>query len=412
MRVSVICTGTELLKGSTVNTNLSFIGQKLSEAGIVPHRAIVVGDSHVDLRKAVEDAAEDSDLIITTGGLGPTRDDLTRNVICNFLNLKLHRDSEIEAYLAKRWANWHSTPPDKDYLQQADIPEKSTVLKNRVGTAPGLWIKAETDFILLPGPPNELNPMFENEAMPALKKLVATASFTSSFMITAASELTVQQTIEPLVEGLPLTLAYCASIEGVKVFFSGEDEALVKTKADEAKRFFGDAVLANNKLSLVEEVSERLKGQGYTLGTAESCTGGMIAAAITDLPGSSQIFSGSIVSYSNEVKMKLLSVPQKVLEDYGAVSGECVKAMVSGAAKALETDAAIAVSGIAGPDGGSPEKPVGLVYIAALLHNEIIVAENIFPGNRDIIRERAKIRGLLLLRELLLKNKTVQRGND
>ena len=266
MRVSVICTGTELLKGSTVNTNLSFIGQKLSEAGIVVHKALVVGDSHADLRKAVENAAEDSELIITTGGLGPTRDDLTRNVVCDFLNLKLHRDSVIEAYLASRWANWHSTPPEKDYLQQADIPENSIVLKNRVGTAPGLWIKAETDFILLPGPPNELNLMFENEAMPALRKLVSKANFTSSFMITSASELIVQQKIEPLAEGLPLSLAYCSSIEGVKVFFSGEDEVLVKQKADKAKKLFGDAVLADNKLSLVEEVSERLRGQGYTLG--------------------------------------------------------------------------------------------------------------------------------------------------
>ena len=405
MRVSVICTGTELLKGSTVNTNLSFIGRKLSEAGIVPHRALVVGDSNADLRKAVENAAEDSDLIITTGGLGPTRDDLTRNVVCDFLNLKLHRDYNIEAYLAKRWANWHSTPPEKDYLQQADIPENSIVLKNRVGTAPGLWIKAETDFILLPGPPNELNPMFENEAMPALRKLVSKANFTSSFMITSASELIVQQKIEPLAEGLPLSLAYCSSIEGVKVFFSGEDEVLVKQKANEAKKLFGDAVLADNKLSLVEEVSERLRGQGYTLGTAESCTGGMIAAAITDLPGSSQIFSGSIVSYSNEIKTRLLGVPQDILEKHGAVSSECVRAMVTGAAKALETDAAIAVSGIAGPDGGTAEKPVGLVYIAAQLHNEIIVAEYNLSGNRDIVRERAKIRGLLMLRELLLKKR-------
>jgi nicotinamide-nucleotide amidase len=239
--------------------------------------------------------------------------------------------------------------------------------------------------------------------MPALKKLVSSASFTSSFMISSASELIVQQKIEPLTEGLPLSLAYCASIEGVKVFFSGENEALVKEKAEEVKKLFGDAVLADNKLSVVEEISERLKVLGYKLGTAESCTGGMIASAITDLPGSSQIFSGSIVSYSNEVKTKLLGVPQEILKKHGAVSGECVKAMVAGAAKILETDAAIAVSGIAGPDGGTAEKPVGLVYIATLLHNEIIVAEHVFPGSRDIVRERAKIKALLLLRELLLK---------
>ena len=403
MRVSVICTGTELLKGTTVNTNLSFIGQQLSEAGIVPLRALVVGDSFADLRQALENAAVDSDLIITSGGLGPTRDDLTRNVVCDFLDLKLYRNVEIEADLSRRWANWHSTPPSKDYLLQADVPENSIVLKNNTGTAPGLWIKGETEFILLPGPPNELNPMFENEAMPLLKKLVAKASFTSSFMIASISELVVQGKIEPLVKGLDLSLAYCSSIEGVKVFFSGEDVTLVKQKADEAKKLFGDAVLADNKLSLVEEISERLKAQGYTLGTAESCTGGMIASAITDLPGSSQIFSGSIVAYGNDIKAKLLGVPQKILDTHGAVSSECVRAMVSGAVKTLDVDAAIAVSGIAGPDGGTDEKPIGLVYIAASLHDEIIIEEHVFRGNRDMVRNRAKVRALLMLRELLLR---------
>jgi len=403
MRVSIICTGTELLKGTTVNTNLTFIGQKLSEAGIVPFRALVAGDSFEDLGQALEIMAGDSDLIITTGGLGPTSDDLTRNVVCDFLDLKLHRDLEIETDLARRWAKRYSTLPGEEYLSQADVPENSIVLKNNMGTAPGLWVKGETEIMLLPGPPNELNPMFENEVMPLLKKLVRKASFTSSFMIATVAELVVQKKIEPLIKGLPLSLAYCSSAEGVKVFFSGEEEDLVKHKAEEAKKLFGDSVLADNHLSLVKEISERLRGQGYTLGTAESCTGGMIAAAITDLPGSSQIFAGSIVSYSNAVKAKLLDVPQEILDVHGAVSAECVGAMVSGVAKKLDVDAAIAVSGIAGPEGGTEEKPVGLVYIAALLHDEIIVSKYIFPGNRDSVRNRAKIRGLVMLRELLLK---------
>lgn len=403
MRISVICTGTELLKGTTVNTNLTFIGKKLGEAGIVPHRALIVGDSFEDLYQALEDAAGDSDLIITSGGLGPTSDDLTRNAVCDFLGLKLHRDSEIEADLSERWARRYSTRPGKEYFSQADVPENSIILKNNVGTAPGLWIKGKTEIILLPGPPNELNPMFENEAMPLLKKNVAKSTFTSSFMIATIAELVVQRKVEPLIKGLPLSLAYCSSIEGVKVFFSGDDEDLVKQKAEEAKKLFGTAVLADNKLSLVAEVFERLKEHGYTFGTAESCTGGMIAAAMTDLPGSSQVFSGSIVSYSNTVKAKLLGVPQKILDTRGAVSPQCVYAMVSGVAKALDVDAAIAVSGIAGPGGGTDEKPVGLVYIGASLHDEISIEKYIFPGNRESIRERAKTMGLLMLRELLLK---------
>ncbi|MFA6714524.1 MAG: CinA family nicotinamide mononucleotide deamidase-related protein [Victivallaceae bacterium] len=404
MRVSIICTGTELLKGTTVNTNLAFLGQQLAEIGIVPFRALIVGDSAADMRQALEAAAADSDLIITTGGLGPTRDDLTRNAVCDFLGLKLERDFSIVDDLKRRWAKRYSTVPREDYLTQADVPENSTVLKNRIGTAPGLWVKGKVQIILLPGPPHELNPMFRNEAMPLLKKLAVKMTYTVGFMIASISELIVQDKIEPLVKDLPISLAYCASIEGVKVFLSSEDKDLVRDKAAEAAKLFGDALLADNQLAVVPEVFARLQKSGYTLGLAESCTGGLIAAAITDLPGASQIFKGAIISYSNAVKNKLLEVPQNILDNYGAVSRECVEAMVQGAAKNLEVDAAIAVSGIAGPDGGTPEKPVGTVHIAAFLQGKIITENYVFPGSRESIRERAKIRALLLLRQLLIEN--------
>ena len=407
MRVTVICTGTELLKGTTVNTNLTFIGQQLSEAGIVPDRALVVGDTPADMHAALEAAAPVSDLIITTGGLGPTNDDLTRKVVCDFLQLKLIRDVAIEEDLAERWRRRYDTEPREDYLSQADVPENATVLHNAVGTAPGLWLQGkhddhEVEVILLPGPPRELDPMLCNEAMPLLRRKVAQANYTASFMVVGGAELLVQKKVEPLAKGLPLSLAYCASVEGVKVFFSGHDQNLVKSKAEEAKKLFGDLVLANNELSLVKEVSERLKKHSLTFGTAESCTGGMIAEAITALPGSSEIFAGSIVSYSNAVKAKQLGVSEEILDEYGAVSSQCVEAMVKGAAKALEVDAAVAVSGIAGPDGGTPEKPVGLVYIGAKLHEKVIVRKYVFPGNRDSVRQRTAMRALIMLRELLI----------
>ncbi|MDD5697203.1 MAG: CinA family nicotinamide mononucleotide deamidase-related protein [Victivallaceae bacterium] len=407
MRVSIICTGTELLKGTTVNTNLAFIGRELGAIGVVPMQALVVGDRAADLRRALESLASDSDLIITTGGLGPTHDDLTRNTVCEFLRLKLRRDPEIERNLIRRWYQRYQNAPGEAYLSQADIPENSVVLSNSVGTAPGLWIKAAPVIVLLPGPPAELNPMFGSEVLPLLKKLVGPATFTSGFMVAATAELVVQEKVVPLVRDLPVSLAYCASFEGVKVFFSGPDVALVKAKAAEAKKLFGDAVLADDELSVAAEISGRLRRLGYTFGTAESCTGGMIAAAITELPGASQFFFGGIVAYDNAVKTRLLGVPELLLERHGAVSAECVRAMAAGAAKALAVDAAVAVSGIAGPDGGSPEKPVGLVYTAAVLHDEISVSKNIFPGSREAIRERTKIRALLLLRELLLKKQRI-----
>ncbi|MDD5729140.1 MAG: molybdopterin-binding protein, partial [Victivallales bacterium] len=298
MRITIICTGTELLKGTTVNTNLSFIGQQLSEAGIVPARALVIGDEPEAMLAALESSVTDSDLIITTGGLGPTNDDLTRKVVCDFLKLGTARDPELENDLKIRWQRRYAAKPaPENYLAQADIPENTVILPNAVGTAPGLWVKGrnknrEIEIILLPGPPNELNPMFRNETMPALRKKITHAVFTSSFMIAATAELLVQEKVEPLIAALPLTAAYCASIEGVKTFLSGDDRELVESKTREAAGLFGNSVLAGNGLSLPEEVSARLKKHALSFGTAESCTGGMIAAAITDLPGSSQIFSG------------------------------------------------------------------------------------------------------------------------
>jgi PncC family amidohydrolase len=244
--------------------------------------------------------------------------------------------------------------------------------------------------------------MFLNEVMPRLLHILKEKIYTEHFMVIGTSELFVQQQIEKIIAGTGISPAYCASTEGVKTFLSSSDLTLLQEKTLIAIAAFGSAVATNRKLSLVDEVFEMLKSQNFTLATAESCTGGMIAAAFTDLPGSSLIFSGSIVAYSNQVKIEQLDVPENIIVSHGAVSEECVTAMVANVRKKFHTNAGIAVSGIAGPGGGTEQKPVGLVYIGAELNERRLVKKFQFKGSRAEVRHRAVVNALRLLRELLL----------
>lgn len=239
--------------------------------------------------------------------------------------------------------------------------------------------------------------------MPKLTAIAAERTFTEHFMVAGAAELMIQQQVEAVIGNLPVELAYCASAEGVRVFLAGPDRPLLKTKAAELKKLFGGAVLANDSLSLVEEVSFQLRTRRFTLSTAESCTGGMIAAAVTELAGSSDIFKGSIVAYSNEIKEKILGVPAEILKEHGAVSEECVAAMVDNVCAGFDTDAGIAVSGIAGPGGATEDKPVGLVFIGVRVKELTEVRKFNFRGSRETVRKRAVASALRMLRELLFR---------
>jgi nicotinamide-nucleotide amidase len=407
MKISVINTGNELLKGATVNSNLAFLGQKLTAAGIIPGRAAIVPDCAESMADALASLSPVSDVIIITGGLGPTVDDITRQVVCSFFGLQLAEDPELRKKLAAHWECLKRGHAPEELFSQAMVPEHAIVMENRNGTAPGLWINAQKDgaaklIILLPGPPSELEPMFIEEVMPRLEAIAADRTFTEHFMIAGGAELIVQKKVEAAIENLPVETAYCASAEGVRVFLSGADRTMLKVKAAELKELFGSAVLANNSLSLTEEVSFRLREQKMTLATAESCTGGMIAAAITGLAGSSDIFKGSIVAYSNEVKENILGVPDEILKTFGAVSEECVAAMTDNICDRFNTDAGIAVSGIAGPGGGTHEKPVGLVFIGVRVKQRREIRKFIFRGSRDTVRRRAVANALRILHELLI----------
>jgi nicotinamide-nucleotide amidase len=346
-------------------------------------------------------------VVIITGGLGSTGDDVTRDVVCSLLNLELRVNEEYSCRLKQHWLSRGRGEPPAELFYQAAMPVNAVILNNRFGSAPGLWLKSPDnkygkDIFLLPGPPEELEPMFSIEVMPRLEAMRQEQIFTEHFMVINASELTVEQNIKPIIAGTAISPAYCASYEGVKVFLSASDAALLHEKTLAAVKVFGDAVAANRVLSLAEDIAARLLNNKLILATAESCTGGMIAAAITDLPGSSQLFSGAVVAYSNQIKINVLAVPEQIIAKYGAVSSECVSAMVEGICKKFGTDVGIAVSGVAGPDGGTPQKPIGLVFIGVKLRDKQVIKEYRFRGSRAVIRRRAVIQSLLMLRGMLV----------
>jgi nicotinamide-nucleotide amidase len=410
VKISTICTGSELLKGTTINTNLAAIGLALTELGVPPEQGIVVADAPQLMTEALKKLAPETDLIITSGGLGPTCDDLTRKVVCDFLGLELTINSQLYEELTQRWqARRAGTQPPTEYYYQALAPDNAIILHNKIGSAPGMLLESTINgkllrIAMLPGPPSELIPMLEEELIPQLKQLVnpETIIHTTGFLIAGIPEMQAEKAIQPLLVETEVELALCASLYGVKVFFSGPDKTIVKQKAAEAALQFGKLALVAGELDLIEDISKLLIQHKLTLCTAESCTGGMIAAAITDLPGASQIFKGSIVAYHNAIKEQLLNVDQTLLETAGAVSANCVEQMVAGACQQFSANAGIAVSGIAGPDGGTTEKPVGLVYVAVQVNGERIIKQFNFNGNRQMIRERTVAKALLLLRELIL----------
>ncbi|MCF6175591.1 MAG: nicotinamide-nucleotide amidohydrolase family protein [Victivallaceae bacterium] len=409
MKTTTICTGSELLKGTTVNTNMATIGVALTELGMPPEQGMVVADDPNLMTEALKKLAPESDLIITSGGLGPTCDDLTRKVVCDFLRMELEENRQLHEELTRRWniRRPNQTPPPEYYFQSL-APRNAIILNNSVGSAPGMLLESTIDgkqlrIAMLPGPPGELIPMLEDELIPQLRKLSPAIMHTTGFLLAGIPEMEAEKKIQPLLTGTPVELALCASLYGVKVFFSGSDHALVQQKAAEVADKFGSKALEPGSINLIEDISKLLLQRKLTLCTAESCTGGMIATAITDLPGASQLFRGSIIAYHNEVKEQLLGVDKTLLETAGAVSADCVEQMVAGACHRFSATAGIAVSGIAGPTGGTAEKPVGLIYIAAQLNGKRIVKQFNFTGNRQMIRERTVAKALLILREMIIE---------
>lgn len=369
MNAEIISVGTELLLGQVVNTDTAIVARELSALGVDLLYSAVVGDNPERLKSAVETAVSRSDLLIMTGGLGPTTDDLTKETVAAVAGKKLmlHEESlrRIQNYFNEACVS-------ENQAKQAYLPEGCTVLQNDNGTAPGCAFQAENGctIIMLPGPPSELEPMLKKQAVPYLKKGQESVIMSHNVHIYGKGEAPVALLMDDKMDGENPTLAPYAK-EGecfLRVTAKAKDEKtadqLCRPLIDEIKKRLGDFVYSVDVESLEEVVVKELQKQGKTLATAESCTGGLLAKRITDIPGSSEVFHMGCVTYANEAKEALLFVPHEILEARGAVSEETARAMAEGIVRRSVSDIGIGITGIAGPDGGTEEKPVGLIYIA------------------------------------------------
>ena len=408
MSIAVITTGTELLKGTTLNTNLAFLGRELGSIGLAIRLALTAGDQERDLYTAFSEALDSADTLIVTGGLGPTRDDITLDATARFFGLELAPHPELVQKVTQFWGLRHRGRVPKPVLRQARAPEGAVFLPNPNGSATGYRIETvyggrTRRIYLLPGPPREFEPMVKAALLPELAATPEQTGheYTLGFLAAGEPEFQLQVRLEEALSSFPVELAYCATPSGTRVFVSGADREQVHKAAELARTLAGPAPLPFGELALPAPVLAELERRKWHLVTAESCTGGMISAALTAIPGSSRSYLGGAVVYSNELKHRLLGVPREIFNSFGAVSAECATAMVDGAAEQFGAECAVAVTGIAGPASDDTNKPVGLVYIGVRAGEKRIVQEFHFTGDRDSVRERSCGNALLMLYRLL-----------
>ena len=369
----LIAVGTELLLGNIANTDAQMLSKGLSALGINVYYHTVVGDNPQRLKAAVEVAKGRADIIITTGGLGPTCDDLTKNVLAECFGRKLVYDEESAQRIRDYFQRLHpGGAMTENNLQQAYLPEGCTIFSNDWGTAPGCAFEGDgVRVIMLPGPPNECTPMFEHRAVPYLRSLADGVIASRTLKIFGMGESAVEAKLRDRMNALTNpTLAPYAKTGEVELRITAkaatveEARALIVPVEEEVRGIFGPLVYGADVASMEQVVLGLLKEKGLTLGTAESCTGGLVAKRLTDLPGASAVFKGGVVSYTSEVKAGVLGVPQAMLDEFGAVSEPVARAMAQGARKVLGCDLAVSLTGVAGPDRDDRGNPVGLIYVA------------------------------------------------
>ena len=413
MVVELISVGTEILLGNIVNTNAQYLSEKCALLGLSVYYQTVVGDNEQRLTDAVTTAFGRSDVVILTGGLGPTEDDLTKEVCAKVMDLPLSEDAHtrrrIETYLNN---SVYKVIPDNNW-KQAMVPEGAKVLDNGNGTAPGLIMEKNGKIaVLLPGPPNELYPLFEEQVAPYLNSLQPETIYSQMVKICGIGESQVETMIKDMVDAQtnPTIAPYAKTSEvHLRITAKAKDEEeavkLMKPVVKELKKRFGMNIYTTKAEDTLEDVVVRLlKKYDLTVATAESCTGGLLSGRLINVPGASDVFKEGFVTYSNKAKRKYLDVSKPTLKKYGAVSEETAKEMAKGGVFASDSDACIAVTGIAGPDGGTEEKPVGTVYIGCYINNTVKVEKFRFKGNRAKVREQAVTKGLDLLRRCILEN--------
>ena len=410
MQAEIVSVGTELLLGQIVDTNAAYLSKALSEIGVTLHRRSTVGDNMERLRAALQDAMGSSDVVITIGGLGPTMDDITRDGLAAAFEDPLQLDKDIEQRLRAFFAQ-RNIPIIDSNLRQAMAPVYGRSIENPNGTAPGLLLEHLGRIgIALPGPPNEFIPMVDNHIIPYLRAKTGGVGAIRSIVLRVAGigESMVEDRVKHLMTDSNPTVAPYAKVGEVHLRVTAradtaeEAERLIAERAAQVRKVLGDAIYGVNDTPIEGAIVELLRRRGETVSTAESCTGGLVAQRITDIPGSSDVFPGGVVAYSNISKTDLAAVPQETIMQFGAVSREVACLLADGVRSRFNSTYGIGITGIAGPGGGTPEKPVGLVYLAVAGPQECVVEKVNYIGSRSIIRYRASQTVLNMLRMTLV----------
>jgi len=409
LSAEIIAIGSELLTPEKTDTNSLWLTGKLNDIGIDVKRKTIVGDDGARLEETVRDAMRRSDIVITTGGLGPTEDDITRQFTAKALGRELVYHDDIEQHLRERFRNWGREMPEIN-KRQAHIIEGAEILPNPHGSAAGMFVEDQGKILaILPGPPRENQPMFTEYVLPKLKAIAGEVYVTRRILrVSGMGESAVDEI------AAPIYTAY-ADVQTSILFNKSEVEIHIAAQAENAEKAvsiaeklanelalaLGKAVFSTNGEMMEEIVGIRLNARGETISVAESCTGGLIARRLTEIPGASAYFMEGAITYSNEAKIRTLNVSPETIEKYGAVSAECAEAMAAGMRGRSGTDHAISVTGIAGPDGGSEEKPVGTVFIGYSGPRGVKSLRIVLPGDRYLIRWRASQAALDYLRRQL-----------
>jgi nicotinamide-nucleotide amidase len=410
LTAEIIAIGSELLAPDRTDTNSLWLTEKLNRIGIDVKLKTIVGDDDARLEELIKDAVKRSRVVITTGGLGPTEDDITRKVVARALGRRLLLDENVLNEIRARFQSFGATMPERN-SRQAMVIDGAEVLPNPNGTAPGLYLEYDgCSLALFPGPPREMNPMFENHVQTRFEKLAGDLRFARRVLrVAGMGESAVDEKIAPIYtryENPQTTILFNSSEIEIHLRAHGRTEADAEALLDDLslkiEEALGNSVFSFRGETMEEVVGLRLSITGFTLAVAESCTGGLIAQRLTHVPGSSKYFIEGAVTYSNESKTRLLGVDKELIREFGAVSQQVARDMARGIRHHAKTDFGLAVTGIAGPGGGTKEKPVGLVYIALADDAHTEHKRLMIPGDRELIRWRASQAALDMLRRRLI----------
>lgn len=411
MKAEIITIGDELLIGQTIDTNSAWMGAELSKIGFDVWRKISIHDISQDILNTLKEVTGRSDVVLITGGLGPTSDDITKPTLCEFFNTRLVINNEVLSMIEEMMKR-RQFPMNENNRRQAEVPESCRVLKNATGTAPGMWFEKDgTIFISMPGVPLEMKYIMKEHVLPELnKRFTSQIIIHRNIMTYGGLEARLAELLTSFEENLPknIKLAYLPSYGIIKLRLTatGTNRQTVsdniEVQVNNLCRIIPDLIFAENEESFESVIGKLLKKKKQTICTAESCTGGRIANMITNVPGSSSYFKGSVIAYDNSVKIQLLGVKKEIIDVNGAVSEQVIIQMAEGIRKLFKTDFSVATSGIAGPDGGTEQKPVGTVWIAVASEKGTVTLKHVFGNDRITNIERFSIAALNLVRKQII----------